>query len=143
MARPAALSVRPPALPRPALLALPAPLNPPVVVMGELVEAGGSPAAQEPRGGVDTGVALSPPALAPESLDLRLTATQRKVLAARAAAPAATAAQLGAVLGVKDSTVRDTLSKLRRKFAVADDAALVQAAHERGLLEEVPAVVID
>ena len=61
-------------------------------------------------------------------------AAQRKVLAARAAAPAATAVQLGAVVGVKDSTVRDTLSKLRRRVAVGDDAALVRLARERGLL---------
>ncbi len=73
----------------------------------------------------------------------RLTAGERKVLAARAAAPAATAAQLGTVVGVKDSTVRDTLSKLRRKFAVADDAALVRAAREAGLLEQAPAPAAD
>ncbi|MDP9373174.1 MAG: type IV secretory system conjugative DNA transfer family protein, partial [Chloroflexota bacterium] len=140
---PAPLSVPPPALPRPGLLALPAPANPPVVVVGELVEIGGSLDVEEPPAGVDTAAASPPPAPASASLDLRLTATQRKVLVARAAAPAATAGHLGAVVGVKDSTVRDTLSKLRRRFAVADDAALVRLARERGLLEEAPAVAAD
>ncbi len=104
------------------------------MVAAEVVEVGGAPEAEGPRAEVA-------PALGPATP--RLTATQRKVLAARAAAPAATAGQLGAVLGVKDSTVRDTLSKLRRMFAVADDAALVRAARERSLLEDAPAVVAD
>ncbi len=47
-------------------------------------------------------------------------------------------ASIPSVAGEKDSTVRDTLSKLRRKFAVTDDAALVRVARERGLLAEVP-----
>ena len=72
------------------------------------------------------------PATAPP---VALTASERLVLEARAALPAGSSAQLAERLGIKDSTVRDALTRLRRKLRGTGDADLVRVARERGRLD--------